>query len=218
MAIAVIVVVVIVTVVVAIVVVVAVITVVVTIPVTVVAGCCHFHQDNKFLTLFVMSHVFLQPQTGDRRRHLCPRTEGDGLGKPKAWEVACGFAGRPALSGILWCVCRGHSGGMGDDDGPQLPPPKPQFPPFFVGNRIYENIPRKQHHSVYIVGEEGPQDSLQVCLVVHPITFWIDRSCGKMIVVSFCYLSNPNSSFISPLDLIRAQEGGRCWEGLFVVG
>ncbi len=30
------------------------------------------------------------------------------------------------------------------------------------------------------------------------ITFWIDQSCGKMIVVSFCYLSNRDSSFIFP--------------------
>ncbi len=60
-------------------------------PLLQVAGCCHCHQDNNFFTVFVISHVFLQLQTGDRRHHLCPRTEGDGLGKPKAWEVLMGL-------------------------------------------------------------------------------------------------------------------------------
>jgi hypothetical protein len=66
MAIAVIAVVTVVTVVVAIVVVVVVVAVAITIAVTVIAGCCDCHQDNKFLTVLVMLHVFLQPQTGDR--------------------------------------------------------------------------------------------------------------------------------------------------------
>jgi hypothetical protein len=38
----------------------------VTIAVIIVTGCCHCCKDNKFLTVFVMSHVFLQPQTGNR--------------------------------------------------------------------------------------------------------------------------------------------------------
>jgi hypothetical protein len=209
-----------VTIVVAIVIVVVVVAVAVaiTIAIAVIAGCCHCHQDNKFLTVFGMLHVFLQPQTGDRQQCLCPRTEGDGLSKPKAWEVARGFAQRPVLLCILWCVCRGCSGGVGDDGGPHLPPPKPQVPPLFVGTCIYANVPRKQHRSVGIVGGEGPQDSLQVCLVLHPITFRIDQSCGKMIVVSFCHLSNRNSSFISPprsnLSTGRREMLGgivRCW-------
>ncbi len=64
----------------------------ITIAITVIAGCYHCHKDNKFLTGFIMSHVFLQPQTGDHQQRLCQRTEDDGSGKPKAWEVACGFA------------------------------------------------------------------------------------------------------------------------------
>jgi hypothetical protein len=64
------------------------VTIAVTIAITIVAGCCHCNQDNKFLTVFVMLHVFLQPQTSDRQGHLHHWTEGDGLGKPKAWEIA----------------------------------------------------------------------------------------------------------------------------------
>ncbi len=58
MAIAVIVVVAVITVVVAIIIVVVIVAVAVTITITVVTGCCHCYQDNKFLTVFVMSHVF----------------------------------------------------------------------------------------------------------------------------------------------------------------
>jgi hypothetical protein len=58
MAIAVIVVVAVITIVVAIVIVIVIVAVAITIAVTVVAGCCHCYQDNKFLTVFVMLHVF----------------------------------------------------------------------------------------------------------------------------------------------------------------
>ncbi len=138
----------------------------------VVTAVCN-HCTSKSLRGFVMLLVFLQPQTGDRWCLPCPRTEGDGSSKPKAWEVACGFAQKSALLCVLWCVSSGCSGGVGDDGGPQLPPPKPRVPPLFVGACIYANVvPRKQHRSVDIVGGKGPQDNVQVCLVVpHPITF-----------------------------------------------
>ncbi len=139
------------------------------------------HHVSKSLTVFCMLHVFsLQPQTtGDHQRRLCPRTEGDGSGKPKAWEVARGIAQRPALSFVLWCVSRGCSRGMRDDGRPQFSPPKSQVPPLSVGTCIHVNVSRKRHRSVDNVGGEGPQNNKQICLAVHPITFWIDRSCGK---------------------------------------
>ncbi len=88
MAIAVIVVVAFVTIVVAIVVVVA---VAVTVAITVVAGCCHCRQDNKSLTVFDISYAFLHTETDSCCPHLKHQTEGDGPGKPKAWEVAPGL-------------------------------------------------------------------------------------------------------------------------------
>jgi hypothetical protein len=117
---------------------------------------------------------------------------------------------------------------MGDDGGPQLPPPKHQVPPLFVGACIYANIPHKQHRSVDIVGGEGPHDSLQVYLVVHPIAFWIDQSCGKMIVVvglsiqtgNICWWSRPyapgkwnNLSIIRDLLVSMLNAGGKVRDG-----
>jgi hypothetical protein len=87
MAIAVIVIVAIITVVVAIIVPIA-----INIAVTVVAGCCHYCQDNKSLTVFVMSYAFLHTETGGCCQRLHHWTEGDGSGKPKAWKVAPGLA------------------------------------------------------------------------------------------------------------------------------
>ena len=84
---------------------------------------------------------------------------------------------------------------MDDDDIFWLPPPKSQVLPLFVGTRIHADVSRKWHRSVGNVGGKGPQDNQQTCLVVHPITFWIDRSCGKIEIIVFIFsLSNCNSS------------------------
>jgi hypothetical protein len=88
LAIAVIVVVAFVTIIVAIVVVVA---VAVTVAVIIIAGCCHCCQDNKSLMVFDISYAFLHTKTGGCCPHLHHRTECDGLGEPKAWEVAPGL-------------------------------------------------------------------------------------------------------------------------------
>jgi hypothetical protein len=77
-----------VTIVVAIVIVVA---VAVTVAVTVVAGCCYYCQDNKSLMVFDISYAFLHTETDGCCPHLHHWTEGDGPGKPKAWEVAPGL-------------------------------------------------------------------------------------------------------------------------------
>ncbi len=89
MAIAVIVVVAVVTIVIATVVVIA---VAVTVAITGIAGCCQCCQDNKSLTVFDISYAFLHTKTGGCCQHLHHWTEGDGLGKPKAWDFAPGLA------------------------------------------------------------------------------------------------------------------------------
>jgi hypothetical protein len=117
-AIAVIVLVAIVTVVVPIVVVIA-ITIVITVIITVVAGCCHCCQDNKSLTVFDISYAFLHTETGGCCQRLHHWVEGDGSGKPKAWEVAprlpeglrfCGFFGVSAeVLVTAWDMMENHS-------------------------------------------------------------------------------------------------------------
>jgi hypothetical protein len=89
MAIAVIVVIAVITIVVAIVIVVAIAVIVaITAAATGIAGCCHCCQDNTFLRVFDVSYAFLHMETGGCYQRLHHRTEGDGSGKPKAWEVA----------------------------------------------------------------------------------------------------------------------------------
>jgi len=33
-----------------------------------------------------------------------------------------------------------------------------------------------------------PQDNKEICLAVHPITFWLDQSCVKKMIVSYILL------------------------------
>ncbi len=148
----------------------------ITIAVIVVAGCCHCNQDNKFLTVFVMSHVFLQPQTGDHRGRLHHQTEGDGLGEPKAWEIAPKLAWRPALLWVLWRVGRGVGRGLGYDGEPQCSTPYSQVPSFFMGACIHAHISCKRHHSIKFARGEGSQDDKQICVAVHPFNFCIEQS------------------------------------------
>ncbi len=61
------------------------------ITVTIVTGCCHYCQENKFLTVFDMSYAFPHMETGGCCRRLYHRTEGAGSGKPNAWKIAPGM-------------------------------------------------------------------------------------------------------------------------------
>ncbi len=101
----------------------------VTITIAIVAGCCHCCQDNKSLMVFDISFDFLCTETGGCCQRLHHRTEGDGLGKLMAWEVAPGLAWRPALSWVLLHVGRGVDGHWYDGEQ-ECAPPDFQVPSF----------------------------------------------------------------------------------------
>ena len=90
----------------------------------------------------ICSHSLLCPllclhtKTGDCSRSLRSRTEGDGSGKPKAWEAAPRLTRRPALSSVFWRVDTGRGHGLEFDGGPQCSPPQSQVRPFFVDTCI----------------------------------------------------------------------------------
>ena len=113
---------------------------------------------NLLSQFFVTSFFFLQPKAGNRRTSLCDRAEGDGSGKPTAWEAAHRLTRRPALSSIFWRVGTGRGHGLEYDGGPQCSPPQSQVRPFFVDTCIHADISRKQYHSLTFAGGERPQD------------------------------------------------------------
>ena len=109
---------------------------------------------NLLSQFFVTSYFFLQPKSGNRQTSIRDRAEGDGSGKPKAWEAALRLTRRPALSSVFWCVGTGRGHGLEYDGGSQCSPPQSQVRPFFVGTCIYANISRKRHHSLMFAGGE----------------------------------------------------------------
>ena len=127
---------------------------------------------SNLLSQFLLCPLLcLHTKTGDCSRSLRSRTEGDGSGKPKAWEAAPRLTRRPALSSVFWRVDTGRGHGLEFDGGPQCSPPQSQVRPFFVDTCIHADISRKQYHSLTFAGGERPQDDKQVCVAVHPVTF-----------------------------------------------
>ena len=79
--------------------------------------CSRPYLYNLLSQFFVTSYFFLQPKSGNRRTSIRDRAEGDGLGKPKAWEAALRLTRRPALLSVFWCVGTGRGHGLEYDGG-----------------------------------------------------------------------------------------------------
>ena len=92
---------------------------------------------SNLLSQFLLCPMLcLHTKTGDCSRSLRSWTEGDGSGKPKAWEAAPRLTRRPALSSVFWRVDTGRGHGLEFDGGPQCSPPQSQVRPFFVDTCI----------------------------------------------------------------------------------
>jgi hypothetical protein len=92
------------------------------------------------------------------------------------------FARRPVLSSIFWRVGAGLCHGLDDDGGREFSPPQSQLPSFFVGARIHASISSERHQSLTFAWGERPQDDKQVCVAVHPVTFFAERNSGKPFI------------------------------------
>ena len=62
-------------------------------------------------------------------------------------------------------------------------PPNPNFLHYLWALAFMRLYPTNDAALSAMFGGEGPQDNKQICLAVHPITFWIDQSCGKKIMI-----------------------------------